>query len=227
MESIFKQKMGSDFEKLHPKIQQQFGVNSDDRIASIGVGIMEKIWHGRFYILPILYLGRLRNILFPETGNRIPFSLESYAYKDSFGRETVSLIRKYQFSKKVRRFDETMILSKTKRKLVSYLGTHQNFAIDVDVSVAENGGIRFRSGQMRFYQGIIGFVFPKFLYGEGDICEWYDDNAKKYKISVEVKNRFWGKFFGYKGTFDVGYMEVNSKDDIPKDAMPLHEEIRE
>ena len=227
MESIFKQKLGGDFKKLHPKIQQQFGFNSYDGIASVGVGIMEKVWHGKFYILPLLYIGRVRNILFPDKGEMIPFSMESYAYRDGFGRETISLIRKYQFAKKIRRFDETMILSRIRRKLVSYLGTHQNLAVDIDVSVADNGGIRFKSGQMRLYTKILGFVFPRFLSGEGDICEWYDDRTEKYKISVKVNNRFWGKFFGYEGSFDVAYIRVKSKKDIPQDALPIREEIRE
>ncbi|MFT5859455.1 MAG: hypothetical protein ACI865_001556 [Flavobacteriaceae bacterium] len=227
MESIFKQKLGNDFEKLHPKIQQQFGFNSADHMASVGVGVMEKVWHGNFYTLPLLYLGKLRNVLFPEKGTMIPFSMESYAYKDSFGRETVSLIRKYQFEKHIRRFDETMILSKMRKRLISYLGTHQNLAVDIEVSVGQNGGICFHSGQLRFYQGSLAFVFPHFFSGEGDVCEWYDDNEKKYKISVKVNNRIWGKFFGYEGSFDVGYMEVNSKDDIPKDALPVREEIRD
>jgi hypothetical protein len=169
MESIFKQNLGSYFKKLHSNIQQYFGFNILDHRASDGVGVMGKVWPGDFHTLPLLYLGKLRNVSSPEKGTMIPFSMDNYSYKDSFVRETVSLIRKYQFEKSIRRFDESMILSKMRKRLISYLGMHQNRAIDIYVSVGENGGICFHSGEMRFYQGVLAFVFPHFFPGEGDV----------------------------------------------------------
>ena len=90
MASIYQQALGSDFEKLHPKIQERFGFNSEDRIASIGSGVMDEIWRGPFYTVPFLYVGTWRRIMFPEYGKNIPFTIENYAYRDSFGRETVT-----------------------------------------------------------------------------------------------------------------------------------------
>jgi hypothetical protein len=227
MNSIYRQKLGSDFNKLHPKIQRRFGFNSEDHLGSVGVGVMEKVTYGRFYTLPLLYLGACRNVLFPEKGENVPFSIESYAYTDTFGRETVALIRKYKFAKKIRRFDETMILSKLRNGIVSYLGTHQNFAVDIEMSVAENRGLQLKSGQLRFYEGFLNFVLPRFFTGVANVCEWYDDLEKQYKISVNVKNRIWGKLFSYEGSFDVAYLTVNSKDEIPSEARPVREEKRE
>ena len=48
---------------------------------------MERLWRGPFFMLPFLYLGTWRNIMFPEQGEEIPFRLENWAYRDSFGRE--------------------------------------------------------------------------------------------------------------------------------------------
>ena len=47
--------------------------------------------------------------MFPQKGRDIPFTIENYAYKDMFGRETVTWVRKYQFPDRIRRFDATMI----------------------------------------------------------------------------------------------------------------------
>ena len=94
MASIFKQKLGDEFKRLHPKLQQQFSLSSHDQIAFVGVGVMEKVWRGKFYTMPLLYLGRLRNISFPNTGEMIPFPFESNNYLDSYGRESMPKIRK-------------------------------------------------------------------------------------------------------------------------------------
>ena len=156
MPSIYQRALGSDFEKLHPKIQERFGFNSEDRIASIGSGVMDEIWRGRFYTVPFLYLGTWRRIMFPEYGEDIPFTIENYAYRDSFGRETVTWVRTFE-SRKRRRFDAYMIYSESRGCIVDYLGSHQHLAVDLDVSVDERGGMCIRSGAQRFYEGRIAF----------------------------------------------------------------------
>ncbi len=65
MTSLYQQVLGADFGRLHPKIQQRFGFSADG-IAAIGTGTMERIWHGRLYTLPFLYVGTWRRIMFPE-----------------------------------------------------------------------------------------------------------------------------------------------------------------
>lgn len=37
-----------------------------------------------------------------------------------------------------------MIFSERRDKVVDYLGTHQHLAVDIDLGVAENGGLRPR-----------------------------------------------------------------------------------
>jgi len=226
MESIYRTALGSDFAKLHPQIQKRFGFSSKDNVAAIGKGIMENVWHGKFYTLPFLCLGTWRNIMFPSSGKNIPFTIENYAYRDRYGRETVTWIRKFHFNPRVQRFDATMIYSEDRQKIVDYLGTHQHLAVDIDASVASNGGIRIRSGEQRFYEGPIQFVFPMILSGRADVCEWYDDKEQKFKIEVIVKNHKWGPLFGYSGTFDVEFRPVSPKE-IPPDIKPLREERRE
>lgn len=227
MSSIYQQVLGSDFQKLHPQIQKRFGFNSNDKIASIGKGIMQNVWYGKLYTLPFLYIGAWRNIMFPQEGKNISFTIENYAYKDKFGRETVTWIRKYQFPNRERRFDATMIYSEKRKRIVDYLGTHQHLAVDIEMTVAENGGLNLSSGEQRFYERAIGFKFPMLFSGKANVCEWFDDKEQKFKISVVVNNKTWGKLFGYEGTFETEYIPVSSIADIPKDVLPKREEIRE
>jgi hypothetical protein len=227
MSSIYQKILGTEFQKLHPKIQRRFGFDSDDKIASIGKGIMQTVWYGRFYTLPFLYIGTWRNIMFPKKGRNIPFTIENYAYKDKFGRETVTWVRKYQFPDRKRRFDATMIYSDKRKCIVDYLGTHQHLAVDIEMSVSDTGGLDLFSGEQRFYEGSIGFKFPKLFSGDARVREWYDDQEQKFKISVVVSNKIWGRLFGYEGSFDVDYVPIHSISDIPKDVLPVREEARE
>jgi PAS domain S-box-containing protein len=96
MSSIYERVLGADFHRLHPQIQRRFGFSSSDGIASIGSGVMEEIWKGRFYTEPFLRVGSWRRIMFPETGRHIPFTIENYAFVDQYRRETVSWIRTFE-----------------------------------------------------------------------------------------------------------------------------------
>lgn len=207
MPSIYEQALGSDFKRLHPETQRRFALSSASGVASIGRGVMDEIWRGAFYTLPFLYVGTWRRIMFPEVGRQIPFTIENYAYLDALGRETVSWVRTFQ-SSRTRRFDAYMIYSATRGRIVDYLGSHQHLAVDIDLSVDEQGGLRLRSGAQRFYEGPFAFTFPMAFSGVADVREWFDDTIGRHRISVEVRNRTWGPLFGYRGSFDVEWVPV-------------------
>jgi len=224
MKSIYQHAMGSDFARLHPRIQQRFGFTSQDGVASIGTGVMERVWHGAPYTLPFLAVGTWRRIMFPESGRDVPFRIENYAYADSLGRETVTWIRTFQ-TRKPRRFDAYMIYSKERGCIVDYLGTHQHLAVDIDLSVAENGGLKLRSGAQRFYERWIGFTFPLLFSGIAEVSEWYDEQTRCFRIEVFVGNRSWGPLFGYSGRFQAEWQPVSGS--VPPTVLPRRTEARE
>jgi hypothetical protein len=223
--SIYEHALGSDFSRLHPEIQKRFGFSSRDGIAMVGAGIMDEVWHGAAYTMPFLYIGAWRRIMFPESGRHIPFQIENYAYVDELGRETVTWIRTFH-TRTPRRFDAYMIYSKERRRIVDYLGTHQHLAVDIDLTVDPNGGLRLRSGAQRFYERWIGFSFPMLFTGVADVCEWYDDRTRCFRIDVAVRNRAWGSLFGYRGSFQVEQRPVPAGG-IPAHVLPRRTERRE
>lgn len=223
MKSIYERVLGPDFARLHPKIQERFGFRADSGVAQIGRGIMEEVWHGAPYTLPFLKVGTWRNCMFPERGRNVPFQINNYAYLDALGRETVTWVRTFE-TRRPRRFDAYMIYSEARGKIVDYLGSHQHLAVDLDLSVAENGGLRIQSGEQRFYEGIVGFRFPLLFSGVADVTEWYDDEIGRFRISVEVKNPTWGPLFGYRGAFDV---EILRDVPVPSGILPRRTETRE
>lgn len=225
MRSIYERALGSEFRRLHPEIQRRFGFSSQDKLASIGTGVMEELWHGPPYTLPFLYVGTWRRIMFPDSGRNIRFRIENYAYQDPLGRETVTWIRTFE-AKRQRRFDAYMIYSEKRGCIVDYLGTHQHLAVDIELRVAPNGGLSLRSAAQRFYEGSLGFTFPQFFSGIAEVCEWYEESTGEFRIEVDVCNRTWGKLFGYKGRFHVAWQAV-SPEDIPADVLPQRIEARE
>lgn len=223
--SIYKRALGAEFAKLHPQIQRRFSLTSESGVAAIGTGRMDNLWHGALYTLPFLYVGTWRSIMFPEQGRNVPFTIQNYAYRDSLGRETVTWVRTFSTSR-VRRFDAYMIYSEARGCIVDYLGTHQHLAVDLEVSVAPNGGLRLRSGEQRFYEGPVAFRFPLFFSGVADVCEWYDDEAGCFRIEVSASNRTWGKLFGYSGRFHVDW-KLATAGAIPHEILPVRVEGRE
>jgi hypothetical protein len=223
--SIYQRALGSEFAKLHPKIQQRFSLTAQSGMAAIGTGSMDTIWHGAPYTLPFLYLGTWRSIMFPERGRNIPFTIQNYAYRDPLGRETVTWVRTF-FASKTRRFDAYMIYSEQRGCIVDYLGTHQHLAVDLELSVASNGGLRLRSGAQRFYEGPAAFTFPLLFSGVAEVCEWYDDEAECFRIEVNASNRTWGKLFGYSGRFQVEW-KPTTENEVPSGILPVRVEPRE
>lgn len=185
---------------------------------------MEEIWHGPPYTLPFLYLGSWRRIMFPESGRNIPFQIANFAYVDAFGRETVTWIRTF-YARRNRRFDAYMIYSEQRRSIVDYLGTHQHLAVDIDLKAGSDGGLRLRSGAQRFHEGPVSFRFPLAFSGVAEVCEWYDDANRCFRIEVMVKNRTWGRLFGYRGHFQVEWKPA--ADGVPELLLPRRTERRE
>ena len=226
MPSIYQQQLGADFQKLHPRIQERLAFSSHDNRAFVGEGTMARVWHGPFYTQLFLRIGLLRHIMFPEAGQNIPFRIENYAYRDPLGRETVTWIRRFAFPRRTRCFDATMVRSEARGRIVDYLGTHQHLAVDIDLAVTERGGLRLRSGEQRFYEGRVQFRFPMLLSGLAEVEEWYDDDAACYRIQVEVRNKLFGKLFGYHGSFQPAWREL-SPEAIPAYALPVRHESRD
>jgi hypothetical protein len=226
MTSIFARALGSDFARLHPCIQARFGFATADGVASIGRGVMDEIWRGGPWTVPFLATGAGDRILFPDTGRHVPFTIENYAFVDDAGRETISMIRTFDLPRRRRRFDAWMVYSEARGRIIDYLGSHEALAVDLDVTVEPNGGIRIVSSGQRLYAGPLGLSVPLAVSGVADVVESFDDELGRYRISVDVRNRRFGRLFGYRGTFDATWPAV-SPGRVPAHVLPVRQERRD
>ena len=71
---------------------------------------------------------------------------------------------------------------------------------------------------------MLGFNFPMLFSGIADVREWYDDQAQCFRIVVDVRNRTWGRLFGYRGRFTVEWRPVT---DVPPHILPKRQERRD
>jgi hypothetical protein len=98
--------------------------------------------------------------------------------------------------------------------------------VDIHLSVDNRGGLCLRSGEQRFYEGVVGFTFPMAFSGVADVCEWFEEADQKFHIAVNVHNDVWGPLFGYTGSFTTEWMPL-SNGQIPEDLVPVRYERRE
>ena len=119
-----------------------------------------------------------------------------------------------------------MVYGEARGSIVDYLGSHEHLAVDIDLQVDNEGGLRLRSGAQRFFEGLLGFDFPMLVSGTADVREWYDEATHRFRISVDVRNRTWGRLFGYTGSFDVEWRQVEAGV-VPDRVLPHRQERRE
>lgn len=221
MTSIFERVMGEDFRRLHPQLQRRFGVGLDRGEACIGRGVMTRIRRGPWWTVPFLQIGRLRNILIPDTGTDVPFVIENYPYLDPYGRETVTFVREYTIGARRRRFDATMVHDAG--RIVDYLGTHQHLAVDLDLAVDDDGALVLTSHAQRFYEGPVAFAFPLVFSGRARLREWFDDAEGRFQVDLEVHNERFGFLFGYRGSFTCEWTPASH---VPTRLLPRRHERR-
>ena len=207
MSSIFADAMGPEFGRLHPMLQRRFGVGLDSGVACVGRGVMAEIRRGPWWTVPFLQLGRLRNILVPDTGTEVPFVIENFPYRDPLGRETVTFVREYALGGRRRRFDATMVLDAG--RIVDYLGTHQHLAVELDLRADDEGALVLTSGAQRFYEGPLAFRFPMLCSGRARLRERFDEADGRFHVDLEVHNDRFGFLFGYRGSFDCEWVDAS------------------
>ena len=223
--AVFPRALGDDFARLHPMMQRRFGVSVDGGYACVGRGVMTRIRRGPWWTVPFLQFGRLRNILIPDVGENVAFTIENHAYLDPFGRETVTFVREYLVPGRSRssRFDATMVLDPARGTVVDYLGTHQHLAVDLAFEVEPDGSLLLRSGEQRFREGWVDFRFPMLFSGYAELRERYDETAGVYRVRLEVRNRVFGFLFGYEGWFECEFPDAAA---VPSHVLPRRHERR-
>ena len=221
MTSIFQRALGAEFDRLHPLLQRRFGMSAGSGIAQLGHGVMTSMTRSPLAAIPVRALGSRRRVELPGDGVQVAFDLANYAYIDGFGRETFAYSRRFRVAGGVRRFDDTMIYSERRGTIVNYLGSHQDLAAELRLTVTDEGWLQMTGGAQRLYLGSLGIRLPRALAARAEVLETVDVDADRFTISVDVDSAA-GRLFGYRGWFVMTETPVE-RDGFPKDALPDRE----
>lgn len=222
--SLIARRLGADFGRLHPESRERHGFSPDDGVYSVAVGTMDRVWHSSPLFAPFLRIGAMRNIMFPESGTEVPFRMESWAYRDRHGRETLSLNRTFEFDV-TRRFDEYLVEVDPGSPLLIYVGSHQHLAARIDAAVTERGGLVFTTGAQRLFTRRFSVPFPMTFSATARVEEWFDDSTGRFHIDARVRNRVFGAVFACTGSFDAR-LETVPESGLPPHVRPVFEQAR-
>lgn len=146
--------------------QKRFSFDPQGGYACLGEGVFAEVPRGAWWTVPFQRFGAFGNILFPDHGNNIPFTIENYPHIDGFGRLTVRFIRTLDTPRVLQgrteegRFDATLVHSEARSAVVDYLGTRQHMATDPVLEVLPDGSLHRQTTGQRFYEGPVAFSFP-------------------------------------------------------------------
>lgn len=199
--SIIKKVMGNDFAQLHPMLQKRYALENGMMLKA--QGIMTTIKGGPKWFAPLFHLGVKWKLLFPEHGQNIPFVITNKAYIDETGESNLHWERIFYFENNIRYFNANMSLDHSTNIIKDYLGEPALIYSDLIFNVTEEGFLHISSLNQRLVLGQIEIPIPKILQGLATVSEKYNDENKRYEISVTVKNPLIGTVFCYEGVFSI------------------------
>jgi hypothetical protein len=223
--SIFQRALRADFDKLHPRLQRRLSMSSGDNLAQVGSGVMDRVERARLVSAPVILLGAARRLQIPATADDVRFELANYAYRDTYGRETIAFSRRFDVPGGVKKFDDTMIYSERRGGIVNYLGSHQDIAADIRCTLTTNGGLQMTGGGARFFLGPLRVALPSRIAATAVVVEEWDEDAATFRISVTIASPI-GALFSYNGSFTMEEIPLSAQR-IPGGVRPDHERARD
>ncbi|TWT26369.1 DUF4166 domain-containing protein [Planomicrobium sp. CPCC 101110] len=197
--SIYKEVLGSQFNKLHPMLQKryEFPIKSPFKAN----GVMKSISRGPDWLLPLFLIGAKRKFLFPESGTDIPFTIVNTRQKGANGEEQVFWERTFFFPNKTRCFNALMSRNSKSKIVKDYLGEPPLFYSELAFFVSPEGHMQIQSRKQRIVLGPIEVPLPKLLHGVTKVTEGYIEEKGVFTINVQITNPFFGLLFSYEGEF--------------------------
>ncbi|WP_277674088.1 DUF4166 domain-containing protein [Piscibacillus halophilus] len=193
--SIYKQVLGEDFHQLHPMLQKRYEMMGERPIR--GEGVMTEIQGGPKLLKPLMKLGMKRKLLFPESGEDVPFTIIN---SPRGKRKQIHWERQFHFPNNTRYFNALMSLNEESLVIEDYLGEPALVYSDLIFKV-DSGALTIRSHKQRLVLGKIEIPLPRWFQGLAVVKESYHDQSKKFEIAVQVRNPLMGQIFSYKGEF--------------------------
>jgi hypothetical protein len=199
--TIYKDLLGKDFQKLHPKLQERYALPTGQPFH--GTGTMSEIETGSSWLKPFLLVAARRKFLFPESGKDIPFIIKNSSRTLPNGETEIYWERSFCFEKVLRHFNAFMTIDAKRGLVKDYLGEPSLFYSDLNLAVTPDGRMSIRSGSQRVIIGNLEIPIPPLLRGVVTVEEGYDDVRGTFTIKVDIQNKIIGRVMTYEGEFNA------------------------
>lgn len=197
--SIYKEVMGKDFVRLHPKLQKRY--EQLEFTPFQAKGVMKNIQGGPKYLYPFFQLGVRWKLLFPERGEDIPFTITNTPLIGQNGEKQIHWERVFYFKTKKRYFNALMSLDAKRKIIKDYLGEPSLIYSDLVMTAMADGSLQIDSKDQRLVLGKIEIPLPQLFQGLATVNECYLEEEKVFQIKVVVTNPIIGTVFAYEGEF--------------------------
>lgn len=222
MSGVYERALGSDTDELHPKVSSRYALDADDETVCVGRGVMH-ISRGT-HVLPALYAMTSRNLLFPEAGKHVPFSVKTMAFRTTTGYDALTTRREFEFSRRRRRFDSVTVWDHEADRLLDFLGTGGLLVSEL-VPHVDGGALVVESGrQWVRYDGEYRRL-PGPLGASVDVRDEFDDTTEQYRVHATVENTLAGHILSYRGSFTQEMHDIGDIDDIGEDGLEPTREL--
>lgn len=214
MTGVYEAALGDGWRDLHPRVRKRYAVESADDVAGVGTGTMD-VSRG-VHVLPALALMPAANLLFPESGRDVPFTVVTVGGTDVAGREALATLREVRFPRTRRRFDSLTVWDDEGERLLDFLGTGGHLVAELRPRV-EAGGLVVESGRQWLRAGGRYVRLPSPMAVDVTVRDRYDEVADRYHVDAVVESSLAGHVLGYRGTFTQSTV---AREAVPATARP-------
>ncbi|MFC7018399.1 MULTISPECIES: DUF4166 domain-containing protein [Haloarcula] len=209
MTGVYERALGSAAADLHPKVRERYDIGPDDGVT-VGRGEMD-ILRGT-HVLPALYAMTARDMLFPEAGHDVPFTVTTAGY-DLDGHEAMTTRREFHFDRRTRRFDTVTVWDEAGERLLDFLGRGGPVATELHPRV-EDGALVVEAGRQWAHLGDRYVELPGPLEADLEVRDRYDESGERYHVLATVENPLAGHVLSYRGAFTQQLTDRDAAGDL-------------
>lgn len=198
MTGVYERALGSAAATLHPRVRERYALGPEDDTVCVGRGRID-VTRGSL-ALPALYVMPVQNLLFPESGRDVPFSVTTAGLRTEAGHEALLTRRAFDFGDVTRRFDSLTVWDDAHDRLFDFLGRDGLLASVLRPRVAD-GALVVEGGRQWFRLGGRYVPIPGPLAAGVTVRDRYDDGDARFHVDATVTNPIVGRILGYRGTF--------------------------